>query len=136
MYQAFKYPWPVLLGNIALLSSKLNAHFFLLVCHLAIGSSSESMKTSSSPEQTAIIAVATTSTVVTTSKLKPPQEKLLKVAPPVKPKSTKKSSTRSKLRHSTGNQVMSLVKLISHYLLQDLKNKEQSAHWVTYFPYH
>ena len=79
MYQAFKYPWPVLLGDIAL----LRMHTFYTFLSF-IGSSSESMETSS-PEQTSIIAVATTSTVVISSKLKPPQEKLLKVAPPVKP---------------------------------------------------
>ena len=89
----------------------------------------------SSPEQTSIIAVATTSTVVTTSKLKPPQEKILKVAPPVKPKSTKKSSTRSKLRHSTGHESRKAYQSLFTSSAPS-RPKEQSAHWVTYFPYH
>ena len=99
------------------------------------GSSSESMETSSSPEQTSIVAVATTSTVVTTSKLKPPQEKILKVVPPVKPKSTKKSSTRSKLRHSTGHESRKAYQSL-FTSSAPTRPKEQSAHWVTYFPYH
>ena len=129
MYQAFKYPCPVLLGNIALLSSKLNIHFFVIYRIIF------SMETSSSPEQTSIIAMATTSTVVTRSKLKPPQEKILKVDPPVKPKSTKTSSTRSKLRHSTGHESRKAYQSLFTSSAPS-RPKEQSAHWVTYFPYH
>ena len=125
MYQAFKYPWPVILDNIALLSSKLNAHFYTGLSF--IGSSSESMETSSSPEQTSIIAMATSSTVVTTSKLKPPQEKILKVDPSVKPKSTKTSSTRSKLRHSTGHESRKAYQSLFTSSAPS-RPKEQSAH--------
>ena len=113
--------------------SKLNVYFY--TCLSFIGSSSESMETSSSPEQTSIIAVATTSTVVTSSKLKPPQDKILKVTPPVKPKSTKKSSTRSKLRHSTGHESRKAYQSLFTSSAPS-RPKEQSAHWVTYFPYY
>ena len=67
-----------------------------------------------------------------TSKLKPPQEKIPKVVPPMKPKSTKKSS---KLRHSTGHESRKAYQSLFTSSAPS-RPKEQSAHWVTYFPYH